>query len=183
MTSPIPLSVNHYVKPRPFIKYGKPCVTLYETSEAKKYKKDFSNYIKQEVKTQKFNHIPNKTQHFYVDCVFYFDRIDRDANNYFKLLLDAITNSQCIWLDDNVVCERVNAIYYDAENPRIEMTISPVDYIGVFQSQEHLDGFISNCIHCTRYKEGKCGILCRAIEGRIQDEINEYTCSKHREKK
>ena len=180
LTSPIPLSVNHYIKPRPFIKNGKAIVTLYEAVEAKRYKKDFVKYIREQVLQQKFVHIPNKAQHFYVDCVFYFDRIDKDANNYFKLLLDAITDSQCVWLDDNTACERVQAIYYDSKNPRIEITIHPVDYIGVFKNQEQLDKFEDNCIRCTRYKERKCSILCRAIEGRIQDEVHDYICKKHR---
>jgi len=157
---------------------GKAQVTMYETAEAKKYKKDFTKYIKEQVKIQQFNIIPNKTQHFYCDCVFYFDRIDKDANNYFKLLLDSITDSQCVWLDDNVVCERVNAIYYDSKNPRIEINIYPVDYIGIFQSQEQLSNFTNNCIHCNRYKEGKCSILNKAKEGRILEEIENGKCIK-----
>lgn len=174
----MPVSVNHYIKPRAFIVHGKAQVTLYETAEAKKYKKEFTKYVKEQVKLQQFNVIPNKTQHFYCDCVFYFDRIDKDANNYFKLLLDAITDTQAIWIDDNTVCERVNAIYYDSKNPRIEIKIFPVDYIGIFNNQEQLDGFESNCIHCTRYRERKCSILNKAIEGRIQDETVGMTCSK-----
>lgn len=126
---------------------------------------------------QQFNIVPNKTQHWYIDCVFYFDRIDKDCNNYFKLLLDSITDTQSIWIDDNVTCERVNAIYYDAKNPRIEMTIYPVDYIGIFNNQEQLDEFESNCIHCKRYKERKCSIFRKAIEGRIQEEIVDLHCS------
>lgn len=153
---------------------------MYETADAKKYKKEFSKYIKEQVKLQQFNIIPNKTQHFYCDCVFYFDRIDKDANNYFKLLLDAITDSQCIWIDDNVVCERVNAIYYDSKNPRVEIEIYPVDYIGIFSNQEQLENFKSNCIQCGRYKEGKCSILNKAIEGRIQEEIVDLKCSKQK---
>jgi crossover junction endodeoxyribonuclease RusA len=130
------------------------------------------------VKLQQFNIIPNKTQHFYIDCVFYFDRIDKDCNNYFKLLLDAITDTQAIWVDDNVTLERVNAIYYDSQNPRIELTIYPVDYIGIFNNQEQLETFESNCIQCKKYKERKCSVLNKAIEGRIQEEIVDGKCSK-----
>lgn len=152
---------------------------MYETAEAKQYKKTFSKYIKEQVLKQRWELSPNKTQHFYVDCVFYFDRIDKDANNYFKLLLDSITDTQLIWLDDNVTCERVNAIYYDNKNPRIEISIYPVDYIGIFPNQEQLDLFIKdNCILCKRYKEGKCSIFKKAIEGRIQEDIGELKCYK-----
>jgi Holliday junction resolvase RusA-like endonuclease len=155
-------------------------VTMYETADAKAYKKSFCKYVKEQVKQQGWELTPNKNQHFYIDCIFFFDRIDKDANNYFKLLLDSITDTQLIWLDDNVCCERVQGIFYDNRNPRIELTIYPVDYIGVFSNQEQLDDFKSNCIHCKRYKEGKCSILQKAIEGRIQEEINNNKCSKYK---
>lgn len=187
LISPIPVSVNHYLKPRGIVKYnkkGRPyaLVIMYETAEAKKYKKQFANYIKEQAKLQGWKHKPNKTQHFYVDCVFYFDRIDMDSNNYFKLLMDAITDSKIVWLDDNVACERVQGIFYDKENPRIEIAISPVDYIGVFKSQEQLDRFEINCIQCRRYLEGRCSILKKAIEGRIQEEIQNNKCKKFKQK-
>lgn len=182
--SPIPVSVNHYIKMRSFITYvsGKPKAmsTLYETAEAKKYKKDFVKYIQEQVKIQGWNLIPNKTQHFYIDCVFYFDRIDKDANNYFKLLLDSITETQLIWIDDNTTCERVNGIYYDFKNPHIDISIYPVDYVGIFPTVNQLEGFKSNCIGCKRYKNN-CSILSKAIEGRVQEEIKDLVCSKFKE--
>ena len=147
LVSPIPVSVNHYIKPRSFITWkGKTPianVTMYETADAKAYKKQFKKYVEEQVKLQNYSHTPNKTQHFYIDCVFYFERIDQDPNNYFKLPLDAITETQLIWLDDNTTCERVHAIYYDTKNPRIEITIRPVDYIGIFKTVDHLDEFKS----------------------------------------
>jgi crossover junction endodeoxyribonuclease RusA len=152
---------------------------MYETAEAKKYKKEFTKYIKEQVKLQQWNLIPNKTQHFYIDCVFYFDRIDKDANNYFKLLLDSITETQLIWLDDNVTCERVNGVFYDSANPHIDIIIYPVDYVGIFPTVEQLEDFKSNCIACKRYKDGKCSILNKAIEGRIQEEISDFKCNKY----
>lgn len=155
---------------------------MYETSDAKKYKREFTKYIHEQVKAQNFNIVPNKTQHFYCDCIFYFDRVDKDPNNYFKLLLDSITDSQCIWIDDNVVCERVNRIYYDSKNPHIELTVYPVNYIGIFDNQDQLDQFKSNCIGCSRYKRN-CGLLNNAIEGKIQEEIENMHCSKYKKLK
>ena len=52
LVSEIPCSVNHYLKPRPFIMNGKAQVTMYETAEAKTYKKNFTKYIKEQVKLQ-----------------------------------------------------------------------------------------------------------------------------------
>jgi Holliday junction resolvase RusA-like endonuclease len=182
LTSPVCCSVNHYLKVRPFIAGGKPMATVYETAEAKKYKRDFVKYIKNQVKIQNFSIIPNKTQHFYADCVFYFDRICRDANNCFKLLLDAITDSKCVWIDDNTACERVQGIFYDSKNPRIEIVIYPVDYIGIFPNTENFKEFESVCEGCTKYRDGRCGILKKAVEGRIQEEISGLKCSKYKQK-
>ena len=113
----------------------------YKTSEAIKYQKDFIKYVKEEVKKQNYTLEPNKTRHFYIDAVFYFDRTDRDPNNYFKCMLDAITDTGLIWIDDNVTCERVQRIYYDSSNPRIELEIYPCGYIGVFDNTSQLEQF------------------------------------------
>ena len=154
----------------------------YKTQEAKKYQKEFSQYVKEEVKKQKYTLKPNKTQHFYIDAVFYFDRTDKDPNNYWKCMLDAITDTRLIWIDDNVTCERVQRIYYDSVNPRIELNIHPCDYIGVFNNITQLKTFESNCIGCSRYKRN-CSILQKAKEGHIQEETDGFTCSKYKEER
>ena len=183
LVSVIPQSVNHYLATRVVMKSGKPIPVVYETSDAKKYKKEFAGIIKKEVVSQNWELNENKNQHYYCDCIFYFDRKHKDTNNYFKLLLDAITESKCVWLDDETVCERVNAIYFDAKNPRIELTIYPVDYIGIFKDRDSFDSFEDKCKSCSRYSKN-CSILKKALEGRIQEEISsEYKCSKFKEKK
>ena len=182
LTSPMPPSVNHYLSYRAIIKNGRPMAMSYCTNEAKKYKSDFSDYVKQQVKKQGYKLSPDKTRHFYVDSVFYFDRQGKDCNNYYKCLLDAITDTQLIWLDDNVVCERVQRIYYDASNPRIELDIHPVDYIGVFDNASHLESFTSKCVECIRHNRN-CSILQRAKEGKIQPEIADGVCTKFKKNK
>ena len=53
-----------------------------------------------------------------------------------------------------------------------------VDYVGIFDTEEQLDSFKEkNCIDCKRYKRN-CTLLRNAIEGRIQDEIDKFTCTK-----
>lgn len=183
LVSPIPCSVNHYMKPRPFLMHGKAQVTMYETADAKQYKKDFIAYMKSAVKEQGFQKSDNKFQHYYVECDFYFPRIDMDANNYWKLLLDAITESQMVWIDDTQACERVNKIRYDPQNPRIEMRIHPVEYIGIFDNQEQLDHFRDSCIQCNRYKEGRCSIFIKALEGRVQETVQDNICKKYKPRK
>lgn len=181
LTSPIPCSVNHYLGTRVIMKNNKPMAMVYETADAKKYKKFFGEYIKEQVKIQNWIMNDNKTQHVYCDCVFYFDRIDKDCNNYFKLLLDAITESNVVWIDDNIVCERVNRIYYDSKDPRVELVIYPVDYIGVFDNSEQLVNFENVCKTCKRYSHN-CSILKKAKDGKIQEEICDLKCSKYNKK-
>ena len=178
LISPIPMSVNHYLGTRVVMKNKKPMAMVYETGDAKKYKKIFGEYIKEQVKLQNWIMSKDKTQHIYCDCVFYFDRMDKDCNNYFKLLLDSITESEVVWIDDNVVCERVNRIYYDSSNPRIELSIYRTDYIGIFDNKKQLDEFEIKCKTCKRYKRN-CSLLKKAKEGRIQEEICDLKCSKY----
>ena len=80
------------------------------------------------------------------------------------------------------MCERVNGIFYDDTNPRVELVIRPVDYIGIFKDSSHLDEFISRCIGCKRYTRN-CSIFRKAKEGRIQEEIQDGLCKKYNEKK
>lgn len=183
LVSPMPPSVNHYTGIRTIIKKGKngkqtPMAMVYETAEAKKYKKEFKKIIENEVKKQGYDAPVNDKQHFNVDAVFYFDRIDKDASNYEKCLSDTITETQLIWKDDNVVLFRPQRIYYDAENPRIELSIYPVDYIGIFDNQEQLNCFEEKCKTCKRYARN-CSILNKAKEGRIQEEIIDMECMKY----
>ena len=181
VTSPIPPSVNHYMGYRAIMRRGKPLSIPYKTAEAKAFQKEFAEILENAVKTQGWNvekenikqHIK---QHFYVDALFYFPRTRMDSNNYWKVLLDTITETKLVWDDDNVVCERTQGLYYDAKNPRIELTIKPVDYIGVFDNTSQLEEFESNCIECTRYARN-CKILRQAKEGRIQDEVENNVCS------
>ena len=177
LTLDVPPSVNHYLAYRAIIKHGRPMAMSYKTREALQYQKNLIAYVRQEVENQKWELVPNKTQHFYIDAVFYFGKTNQDANNYFKVMLDAITDTQLIWLDDNVTCERVQGIYYDSENPRVEIHIHPTDYIGVFENASQLEKFESNCVGCKRYKRN-CSLLRCAKEGRIQPEICNLQCVK-----
>jgi len=181
LVSPIPVSVNHFLKPRAFIIYknGKPVpqVTMYETAEAKKYKKEFIKYVKEQVISQQWKKSDNRFQKYYIDCTFFFPRSDMDSNNTYKLMLDSLTEAE-IWIDDTQACERNQGIFYDSKNPRIILEIKPVDFIGIFPTDEQLQIFKSNCITCNRYKDGRCSIFIKSIEGRIIEEVQDLQCSK-----
>ena len=161
---------------------GKPLGASYKTKESKKYQAEFKEYVEKEAADQGWVTDMNKRQHYYVDALFYFPRSDMDANNYWKVLLDAITDTKLIWQDDNVVCERVQGIWYDSDNPRIEIEIRPVDYIGVFENASQMEDFESICVGCTMYKRN-CSILRHAKNGVVQDEICDGICSKYKRRK
>lgn len=174
----LPPSINHYLNMK-IVRMGKRLVPrVYESKEARDYKENLKRYVEQEVKKQNWK-MGDKTQHYYCDCVFYFDRVDKDCGNYFKVLLDGITETQKVWHDDNVVCERVHRIYYDKDCPRIEIVIRPVEYVGIFASQDEADIFENKCKSCKRYKRN-CSILRKAKEGKIQPEIGNE-CEKYKE--
>ena len=177
ITSPIPPSVNHYMGYRAIMRGGKPLSVPYKTADAKAFQKEFTDIVVGAVRDQGWETTKNIKQHFYVDALFYFPRKRMDCNNYWKVLLDTITDTKLIWEDDNVVCERAQGIFYDAKNPRIELTIKPVDYIGVFDNASQLEQFESNCIGCSRY-DRNCKILRQAKDGRVQEEIKNGKCVK-----
>lgn len=178
LTSPIPPSVNHYLSYRAIMRNGKPLAMSYKTREAIKYQQDFIKYVRQQVFAQRWRPLRDKLQHYYVDAVFYFPRIDMDANNYWKCMFDAITETGLIWVDDNVACERVQQICYDSKNPRVELTIYPVDYVGIFDNVSQMEAFESICLGCSRYKRN-CSILANAKQGKCQDEIQDGKCLKY----
>lgn len=178
-TSPIPPSVNHYLAYRTIIKNGKPMAMSYKTKEAKDYQKSIIKLIQEEVEKQGWKKSDNKFQHYYMDVLFYFPRIDMDANNYFKCLADAITDSELVWIDDTQLCERVMGIYYDSKKPRMEIEIKPVNYIGIFPDKENYEQFICKCETCKRYKRN-CSILNKATDGRISEDIVSFECQKYK---
>lgn len=172
LVSPICPSVNHYLGYRAVMRGGRPLAMSYKTEEARRYQDRFQKIVQQEARRQGWVMSDNRFQHYYMDCVFYFDRIDCDANNYFKCMADAITMSKVVWLDDTQCFERVQGIFNDVQNPRVEITITPVDYIGVFKTSEKMDAFFAeNCESCTRGKR-KCQLFTKAKQGRIQTEID-----------
>lgn len=182
LVSSICPSNNHYLSYRVVKSGNRNIVSPYPTEETKKFKKEFISYIKDEVVKQGWEMDCTGLQHYYMDWDVYFPRIDMDAANYDKVIADSITESGVVWIDDNTLCNRINHIYYDSKNPRIELTIYPVDYIGIFNTQKQLDEFEQKCKTCYRYKRN-CALIKNAKIGRIQEEIDELVCSKYKKAK
>jgi Holliday junction resolvase RusA-like endonuclease len=171
------ISVNHYMNYRVAGKI----VMAYKPKATKDFEKKFGKYVKEQAKNQGWI-MPSKGKFVIIDAIFYFPRIDMDCNNYWKVMFDTITETQCVWEDDNITRERVNDIYYDSKNPRIELILSVSDRTGIFNNDNDYEEFKSKCNNCSRFKEGKCSIHKKALESRIQDEIvlvdSKWNCNK-----
>lgn len=157
---------------------------MYETKESKDWKKRFQAYLKREIVKQKWDKSITENGHWYLDCVFYQSRTNQDNNNYYKILCDALKGGGVIEDDKNLLV-RTQKVVYDSKNPRFVAVLRPVEYIGIFNSEEDKQSFIShNCSLCKKKTES-CAILRKANEGRIQEEITQEngikTCSKKKE--
>ena len=97
-------------------------------------------------------------------------------------MLDAITESKSVWFDDNIVALKVDRIYYDRKNPRIELSIKIREHIGIFDNEEDMRLFENKCKSCNRYNRN-CKILNQAKHGFIQDDVIERTCIKYKKRK
>lgn len=144
--------------------------TNYKKKEAKQYQEEFKSYVAAEVAKQGWVCDPTGSRHIYVDAYFVFPRTDMDSNNYWKCMLDAITETQVVWPDDNIVCERTQMITYDAQNPYVRLEIHYADYIGIFENEDCLNEFEEKCKSCKRGSRG-CTIRRKAAEGKIQEEV------------
>lgn len=164
----LPPSVNHI--------YGRNMKfnTVYLKKEGKEYKKKMIQYILEEIKKQEW--IKAENQFLYMDEIVFSNKKGRDSDNLKKLQQDCITESGVVWTDDTWCLPRTQRILIDKNNPRIELTITPCEFIGIFDNQHQLQEFKQQCEVCKRYKRN-CSILKNALDGRIQDEIVDLTCS------
>ena len=176
----LPVSVNKYLKPSAKIVGGRPMIHMYESKEAKDFKKRFTAYLKREVKKQGWNIEDTSNGHWYLDCVFYQSRTNEDNNNYYKILCDSLTG--VVIEDDKNLLVRTQRVLYDSKNPHFLARLHSVNYTGIFNSDNEYERFFeNNCGNC-RKNSDKCTILKKAKEGRIQEELTksneQISCSK-----
>lgn len=124
-----------------------------------------------------------KNNFLHMDANIYFARRGRDSDNVYKLLHDSL--EKIVFENDSRVLARTQKVLYDTVNPRIELTLTPVEYVGVFEDQEKADTFEANCKGCTRYLEGRCSILVDSLAATVREEIetDDQVCTKYKEKK
>lgn len=169
-TSPIPPSSNEYLGKRVAYAGGKPYVQVYKTKKAMDYEKYMVKTLQRESKEQDWD-VPEKNDYLVMELVYYMNKLGRDIDNTYKLLIDALANAGLIINDDKVIPVPKN-IYIDKDNPRIEVILKKSEKQGVFDNKEQADKFVTrNCIECNRYKKN-CSILKKSYENRLQPEVD-----------
>lgn len=177
-TSPIPPSSNEYLGKRVAFAGGKPYVQVYKTKKAMDYERYMVKTLTRSAKEQGWI-IPEKNDYLEMELVYYMNKLGRDIDNTYKLLIDALANAGLIINDDKVIPIPKN-IYIDKDNPRIEVKLKVSDKQGIFDNKIQAGKFMfKNCIECKRHNKN-CSILKKAFENRLQPEINlkELVCSK-----
>lgn len=160
-------------------------VQSYESKEYKNFKKEFVPIIKEIIKQNKWEMV-NEFKHYYLDLEIYFPKTSHDPTNYFKTLQDV--NNEILWFDDKIILGRVQRVYYtynENVKPKIVCTLSPVEYIGIWEDINEYKQFIKKCELCRNYKEGNCKRLKEFTEYRITDDFDIYSreCLGYKEKR
>jgi hypothetical protein len=171
-TSPLGISGNHYMSYRVIKNGNKSFVSAYPSKEYISYKKEMLPYLKQLIKDNDWQMI-NEFKHYYLDLIIYFDSTSKDPTNFFKILQDI--GNQVIWYDDKILLGRVHRVYYTYNEqckPRIECKLTPVEYIGIWDSLEEYAQFIDKCKMCRNFKNGQCKRLNEYMSYKITEDFD-----------
>lgn len=157
--------------------------------EGRKVKSRIMGEARVQLKGQDWDYEWTKENYCYQDAVIYFTRRGSDDNNIYKLLNDSL--EEIVYDNDSRVLVRSQHIMYDPKNPRVELTLKPVSFIGIFKDKHERDEFEARCEFsgekgCSRYRKGSCSILKDSIAGTVREEvgdINNPSCTQFTPKK
>lgn len=172
LTLPLPPSVNEYLGYKVIYINGRAISQPFETKTAKDYKAHVKNIIHRELKKQPWECL-NKENYLDIKLVYYLNKKRKDSHNLEKVLFDALMDAG-LYPDDDILIPKTENIYIDKYNPRVELTLIISDKKGIFDNPEHLEIFREmNCEKCKKstYKR-KCGVIQKALENRIEPEID-----------
>lgn len=144
------------------------------SKEGTKRKEEIAFHATQQLAEQEWDYEWTKENFLYQDAIIYFDRRGRDDNNIYKLLNDTLEG--VVYDNDSRVLVRTQKVLYDTKNPRVEITLTPVKYVGIFENQEEADKFELRCSSesgkgCSRYLNGRCNILVDSKSGQVREEV------------
>jgi Holliday junction resolvase RusA-like endonuclease len=188
LTLPVPTSLNKlYINEYRWSrdKHGKttqkPTGRRILSKEGAMCKNEIQAETRVQMRGQEWDYEWTKENYVYLDTVIYFARRGTDDNNIYKLLCDAL--EKICYDNDSRVLVRTQRIMYSTYDPRVEVKITPVEFVGVFDNADSLKEFESNCQSCSRYRKGSCSILKDSIAGTERPEIEIGVCTSYKSKK
>jgi Holliday junction resolvase RusA-like endonuclease len=190
LTLPVPTSLNKlYINEYRWSKdkFGRsvqqPTGRRILSPEGVKCKNKLQAEARVQMKSQVWDYDYTLNGYCYLDTVIYFQKRGTDDNNIYKLLCDAL--EKICYDNDSRILVRTRKIMYSPKNPRVEVTLSPVEFIGVFDNQDQATEFESRCSTCSRYRKGSCSILKDSLNGTEREEVDHklLQCSEHKNRK
>jgi Holliday junction resolvase RusA-like endonuclease len=182
---PLPISVNAlYVLQYAYSKkyrMNMPTGRKILSEAGRKNKKEIQKSATSQMRNQKWNLEITKNHFIYQDIDVYFNRKNRDSDNILKLLNDSLQG--LVFHNDSKVLTRVQRVYYDYGNPRIECTYSVCEWLGIFDKTDEYEGFLDRCHSCKHYRDNRCSILTDSVQGTIREEVEDKVCQKYVKKK
>lgn len=192
-TTVLPVSVNAMYQNQSFFnpktKSYQPTGKRILTTEGKRVKSRISADARIAVQEQGWNIEEAGDNFFYMDTKVFFNRRGRDSDNLYKALQDSLQG--VVLKNDSQFLSRTQMVLFDYENPRIEISIKPVDYVGIFEDLHDREEFEARCEFgeengCSRYRKGSCSILKDSLSGTVREEVNREktpNCSSFKAKK
>lgn len=179
--SPIPPSVNKYLdkhirrKGRNYTQLG-----FEKSHDTLVYENHMRNLFHKLKRIENWE-TPSEDKFFTVDLTYYMYKKGMDPDNTLKLLLDNMVHNGII-PNDSQVLVRMNGLYIDSINPRIEVELNVMDKIGVFDNTTQLTEFkIKNCHKCKKhYYKKQCSCLTKLLGNYLNDnmDLENMACNK-----
>lgn len=151
------------------------------SKQGRELKHIISTQAKQQIKEQGWDKEKLGDDYVYMDAIVYFNRKGRDSDNIYKALQDSLEG--IVYHNDTQVLVRTQKVLIDRENPRVEISFKPVEFVGIFNNQDEADDFTANCMKCTRFRNGRCSILTDSLSGVVREEAKDQTCTEFKLKK
>lgn len=180
----LPPSVNNYLKPKVVKKTARTYAALYETKEAKDFKKLFGEKLKREVRRQNWDIRQTESHQWFLDVIFIQTRIDADSHNYYKILLDSMEN--IVFANDKNILVRTHRVFYGNKDKQgFQLKLSKGTHVGLFNDKEMVNLQTTKCESCRYYSGGQCSILKAIMDARLVDEfdIERQECKKYTKRK
>lgn len=167
LVTKIPPSVNKYLFPRIMGNGRKQYVRMVETPEVIRFKGKTTKLVRDEIRSQGWI-MPDESAKLDVKIDYFFPRKGMDPNNFQKILFDVFTVAG-VYFDDQAAKPQTGLVVIDKFNPRLEITVTISEQVGVFKSEKDRELFIIK--NKDKFTERKfTSILKKLDEGRTTEE-------------